>query len=97
MHTVILKYFNIKEEALSNFVFQSLKIFIDSQNKKNFSNNMVGFCNNPIYPFFSAVLSTWMEPPKHFIAFVKIKFCFGANERLEGKIGMCLFCYVKLF
>ena len=42
-HTVILEYFNIKEQALSNFALQSFQIFIGTQNKKNFSNDMMHF------------------------------------------------------
>ena len=55
-HTVILEYFNIKEEALSNFAL-SFQIFIATQNKKNFSNAMMHFWKNPIYPLLSAVLA----------------------------------------
>ena len=36
-HTVILEYFEIKEQALSNFAFQSFYIFIGTQDKNNFS------------------------------------------------------------
>ena len=42
-HTVILEIFNLKENALSNFAFQSSKIFIGTQNKKNFWNVMILF------------------------------------------------------
>ena len=34
-HTVFLEYFNITEEELSNFAFQSFSIFIGTLSKKN--------------------------------------------------------------
>ena len=36
-HTIILEYFKIKEQALSNFAFQSFYVFIGTQDKNNFS------------------------------------------------------------
>ena len=42
-HTVILEIFNLKENAISNFAFQSSKIFIGTQNKKNFWKVMILF------------------------------------------------------
>ena len=43
VHTVVLEYQHIIGQALSNFAFLSFKIFIGTQNKKNFSNAMIYF------------------------------------------------------
>ena len=52
-HAVILKYFNTKEQELSNFAFQSFLIFIGAKNKK------ICFWNNLIYQ----ILFTWFKAP----------------------------------